>query len=125
MPASTVSSSLSWGAYLVAASCLLGALTPAVTGVSQRALAAAQASDFGSAVGAINGLEPGESIRLVYGSVPGEGALQTAGHRMSLETPGGALTAYSQWNLPLFNLDPGRPYVLTLQGSFVKVAPYG
>jgi len=72
-----------------------------------------------------NGLEPGMSVRLVYGDAETPGALLMSGHTLSVQSAAGALTEYCRWNLPVGEIHPGVPYTVTVDGSSVEVAADG
>ena len=120
-----MSSTVSWGVYLAAASCLLALLMPVIVGVAQSAQAAAQRSEFESASRVIDGLEPGMSVRLVYGGAAGDGPVTLAGHYLTVQSAGGTITEHCRWVLPQAELEPGVPYTFTLDGSSVVVMADG
>jgi len=125
MPTSVVSSYVSWGVYLAAASCLLAILVPATTWVAHGSQALAQRTEVESAAGVLNGLEPGLSVRFVYGSEGGEGVISMSAHQVTLASAGGASAAYCRWNLPDATIYPDVAYTLTVAGSSVEVAASG
>jgi len=125
LPASVISSSVSWGVYLAAASCLLAILVPPAGWVAQESRALAQRTEVEGAAGVLNGLEPGVSVRFVLGTAGGQGAIVMYGHEVTLVSTGSASEAYCRWNLPDATIYPDVPYTLTLSGSSVEVTAHG
>src|SRR5271157_5206380 len=116
MPASTISSTLSWGVYLASASCLQALLLPFSSAVARESQAAAQRSEIEGATQVLNGLEPGVSVHFVLGAAGGGAVLLLSGHTVALDSAGGRLTESCRWNLPDAAVSPGVPYTLSLSG---------
>lgn len=98
---------------------------PVAIGVSQKTQLAAQRTELEGATGVLNGLEPGLSVRFVFGAAGGNGDLIMSGHTLALESTGGVMKAHCRWNLPDAILHPNVPYIVSLDGASVEVVADG
>ncbi len=123
-PASTLSASLSWGVYLIAAVGLIGAFVPVLNGVYARSDESAAATTVAAVTRVLNGLRPGVLVNLTYSPPAGE-PLVLSGHRLALTAQLATVVGACSWNLPNVTLVSGRSYRFYLEGSTVEVSAIG
>ncbi|QQG49148.1 MAG: hypothetical protein HY247_02215 [archaeon] len=123
MPATSVSSITSWGAYFMAAMALLFVMTPVLDGVRR-------GSDFGVEVRHLEGvsallrsLTPGVVAHLWYGSPGDPGAIVISGSTIFYEATHQGPS--EQLGVPARDavIYPGVPYVAQLVAGYVVIAP--
>ncbi len=122
MPASSVSSSVSWGVYLVASLALVTALTPAIRGVSQFSQEAALGTVVQGVASVVNGLEPGMAASLVLQIPAANASVRLEGHTVVGTLGGIRISQPSSWALPNTTLSYGVVYTLTIEEGRVEVA---
>jgi hypothetical protein len=98
---------------------------PALAAVGGQSQVASARSTVAGVDQVLNGLAPGISVRLDYAGVLGGAEVVLSGHQVSVQTPQASLVAYCRWTLPGYVLSPGHSYVLSLDGSSVKVTEVG
>ena len=125
MPATVVSSSYGWGAYLASALILGAVLAPVANRVGDASQAGAASRTVAGVLGVLDGLRPGILVSFSYGS-PGERvSIRTAGHSVSYEVGGITTLAWCRWDLPNLTLLPGERYTVWLNGKSVEVSHFG
>lgn len=116
MPATAVSSSYAWAAYLAASVALSLSVAPALSAVIADTRTAAAYRCLDGVSETLLELEPGMEVNLV--PCPGvEGVIGLEGHQVTVSWANATLTRTVPWDLPSEDLLPGVEYHAELQGT--------
>ncbi len=125
MPASSLSSMFSWGAYLTASAALLFMLSSPMNGVTKFAHAAEASRTLDGITGVLDGLRPGVSASLYFlPASPGD-IVRLGGHEIAYSDPGFELVRTTRWSLPNASLLPQVGYVVWLENGTLMVTRDG
>lgn len=125
MPATSLSSQLSWGSYLLAAGALVLVVSPTLAGTSAYSRSAADLRTLEGVTSVLNGLSPGVSVELWYSPTTSQGMISLSGHQVSYLDGNRSLSNLCRWSLPSMTLSPFRVYIARLQGERVELSPLG
>ena len=124
MPASSISSSISWAVYFAASLVLVSVCSPVLVGARNYACADTAAGILRGTAEIVDGLEPGMVVSFSFSS-PGPGdVISMGGRTLTALWCGTTTTSQTGWELPSFVLTPGASYHLGLAGDEVEVAGF-
>lgn len=121
MPASSYSSSVSWGVYLASSLLLIGAVLPALSGLRGYADDRACADVADGVLGEIQSLHQGLSVLLPLESLSPAVTVEMQGHVLRVTSGQAEAEREAALLLPNVSLSAGLNYILTLNGTSVEV----
>ncbi len=125
MPATSISTAVSWGAYLAASALLVLVLTPTLNGIGSDSRVAGASRTLDGITDVLDGLRPGLTVSLTFvSSDPGD-VVRIDGHTIAYQFRGGELNRSSRWLLPELTLDSGAAYRFWMVNDSVGVTAYG
>jgi hypothetical protein len=125
LPSSSISYTVSWGAYLSASLALAALLSPAVGGSVRSSYASSTESIVSGLATAIDGLSPGLGATVSFETPFAGLSVSLQGHSVTGTSSYGRTTAYVVWELPTMILESGVAYRVSLRGAAVSVVASG
>ncbi len=125
MPASSISSIMTWGAYLGAMLTLTAFLAPAALGTLGDMRDYAAASTVDSIRVLIDALRPGDSVYLTFAQSGNRFSVLMSGHSVGYDLDNSTTYVPCRWKLETAVLYPSREYLLTLVNGTVGVSTVG
>jgi hypothetical protein len=125
MPATVVSSALSWSAYLAASLALIVLLSPGTSAVLIGAQVSAGSRILEGVTELVDGLRPGVNLTLRYGQPAFQARIFTQGHTLAFLSPAFSGSEQCRWALPNATLFPGVKYSVWLAGGSVRFSRDG
>lgn len=122
MPSSAYSSSFSWGLYLSAMLLLVGALYPALNGISGYVDAYTSGSTAEGIAMELTSLRPGLSFVLQTSSSPFASRVSLSGHYVIAVAGSTTTSVRVGLHLPELRLVPGVSYLFSLNDSVVNAS---
>ena len=123
MPAPSLSSLNSWGAYLLAALALILMLTPQMAAVARDSRESADWRNLDGVRAAVDSLRPGITLLLSYGAANVSDTVRLGGHLVSCSDGNDTLSMAVRWARPIITLIPSLHYRLSLSQGAVRVEP--
>jgi hypothetical protein len=125
MPASSMSSLTSWGAYLIASAALVLALNPMLSGTAAGSRSAADWRNLDGVRSVLDALRPGVTATISYGIQTSGDPVHLSGHLITCSDGQHLLALQTRWALPTVTLAPSVEYFVWLDGTTVEVISAG
>jgi hypothetical protein len=122
MPASSLSSSISWAAYLVAALALVASMAPTLQAVSTYSQEAALGTIVHGLASFVNGLQPGMTSSLVLQVPSGSASVLLRGDAVVGSLGGFRVAQPTRWDLPNMSMAFGVIYSFRIAGGRVVIS---
>ena len=121
MPASSVSSYVSWAVYFATSLVLVAACSPVLVGVKNYSCGDSAASVAKGTAELLDALKPSITLAFSFHSPAPEDDIELNGRTLTAAWCGRSSVFQTIWRLPTATLLPGQSYSLKLAGDQVEV----